>query len=352
VSDLLAERLLQVIDEGRRTATYKLALLLAIFDRVAIDPDQPLIPTRHIAQEVLGRYYPQSRLYVTSSGGQRDLQQITMKSSKVLTAVLRLRVLGDNAGCRTAQDCASVLPADYAAALSVVEDTFVQYPIPLLQVVNGVVVPFLYEAPWPQGTRLTSLRAQGRDTIALLAGVGPRLVALGPLVRPLIELHWARDVARWSEINLEDEALHRHLFAAVRVNFPRSMRSDLADLQGGACFYCGARLRSVLDVDHFLAWSRWPNDAIENLVVADRCNGRKSDHLAASAHLARWAERFAQERGELAGIAQRARWRSDPGRSWGLVHSTYSLLPQGTPLWVLEDRFELADDRIRDALGS
>ena len=32
VSDVFAERLLQVIDEGRRTATYKLALLIALMD--------------------------------------------------------------------------------------------------------------------------------------------------------------------------------------------------------------------------------------------------------------------------------------------------------------------------------
>jgi 5-methylcytosine-specific restriction endonuclease McrA len=41
-------------------------------------------------------------------------------------------------------------------------------------------------------------------------------------------------------------------------------------------------------VDHFIPWSRYPNDAIENLVVAhERCNGRKSDFLAASDHVAR-----------------------------------------------------------------
>ena len=36
--DLLVERLLQVIDEGRRTATYKLALLAGLIDAVAMAP--------------------------------------------------------------------------------------------------------------------------------------------------------------------------------------------------------------------------------------------------------------------------------------------------------------------------
>ena len=34
--DLLIERLLRVIDEGRRTATYKLALLMALIDSAAL----------------------------------------------------------------------------------------------------------------------------------------------------------------------------------------------------------------------------------------------------------------------------------------------------------------------------
>ena len=36
---LIAERLLQVIDEGRRTATYKLALLMALIDACATNSD-------------------------------------------------------------------------------------------------------------------------------------------------------------------------------------------------------------------------------------------------------------------------------------------------------------------------
>jgi hypothetical protein len=38
-TDVFAERLLQRIDEGRRTATYKLALLLALIDSCAAGAD-------------------------------------------------------------------------------------------------------------------------------------------------------------------------------------------------------------------------------------------------------------------------------------------------------------------------
>jgi hypothetical protein len=56
--DLLTERLLRVIDEGRRTATYKLALLLALIDAVAETPGAETVSTRRIAEHVVAIYYP------------------------------------------------------------------------------------------------------------------------------------------------------------------------------------------------------------------------------------------------------------------------------------------------------
>ena len=76
--DLLIERLLRVIDEGRRTATYKLALLIALIDAAAISNGVSEIPTRVVAEQVLALYYPQTRVYVSNVGIERVLRQITM----------------------------------------------------------------------------------------------------------------------------------------------------------------------------------------------------------------------------------------------------------------------------------
>ena len=59
--DLLLARLLQVIDEGRRTATYKLALLSALIDAAALAPGRDEISTRAIAGLVVERYLRQVR---------------------------------------------------------------------------------------------------------------------------------------------------------------------------------------------------------------------------------------------------------------------------------------------------
>src|SRR5262245_31205690 len=59
-----AERLLEVIDSGRRTATYKLALLLALLDLCARHSDAEgraprVLYTRDIAGQMASLYWPQ-----------------------------------------------------------------------------------------------------------------------------------------------------------------------------------------------------------------------------------------------------------------------------------------------------
>jgi hypothetical protein len=95
-------------------------------------------------------------------------------------------------------------------------------------------------------------------------------------------------------------------------------------------------------VDHFLAWSRWPNDAVENLVIADRCNGAKSNHLAAGVHLDRWRTSRTEHQDELTAIANTRRWRSDPQRTSALIRTAYAHIAPGTPLWRSGREFEIA----------
>jgi hypothetical protein len=166
-ADLVVERLLRIIDEGRRTATYKLALLAGLIEAVAASSGASIIPTRLIAEHVLALYYPQTRVYVAGDGITRELRQISMKSSPVLREVLRLRLAGDAAGCRSVGEASVGVAGVYEEVLAEVESTFVRYPIPLLQVVGSSVVPFLYEVDWPEGTSVRSLRADHRDRLRL-----------------------------------------------------------------------------------------------------------------------------------------------------------------------------------------
>jgi hypothetical protein len=343
-ADVFAERLLQVIDEGRRTATYKLALLLALIDACAAEADHaggapPALHTRTIAEHVLRIYLPQTRSYLGSDGDPLHLRQITLKRSAVLAAIVRLHLRAEAAGCRTPGEVARRLPDEFERCLDEVERTFARYPLRLLQVVGKEHRPFLYDLDWGESVSLSALHAPGGGLVRFRPGAGDHLVRLAPLLRPLIELHWTRMVARINRINTEDERLRDHLFGADRRAFPKPIRAGLADLQGGACFYCGDRLGRRIEVDHFMPWARWPNDAIENLVLADGCNGHKRDYLAALPHVDRWARRLVAEQSQLADLADSSQWESDPGRSLALGRSSYAHLPAGTPLWLRHDEF-------------
>jgi len=71
-----------------------------------------------------------------------------------------------------------------------------------------------------------------------------------------------------------------------------------------------------VQVDHFVPWARHPDDAIENLVVADgRCNGDMRAFLAAPDHVGRWLGRHRQHASALAlrQLARPPRDLSGPG---------------------------------------
>lgn len=332
-----AERLLAVIDEGRRTATYKLALLIALIDCCA-EGVSPLgaapceLPTRLLARQVARLYWPQLRPF-PAAGGPLDLRQITNKSATIIRVLQSaFEALPWVSTWELAEE---LLPPDHVRqVLDVVELTVARYPLVRLQTVDGVPQPFLYDLEWGEGVTLSRLAANGGARVRLRAGAGDQLIRLSPLIRPLVELHWVRMVAGLNGLGLVEGDLRRHLFGAERVVFPAALRNELAELQEGSCFYCSDALTKAAAVDHFVPWSRWPNDAVENLVIAHAsCNSRKSDHIPGPLPLRRWAERLSAHGADLAHAAIASKWRTDRARSVSLARSLYGHLPAGSLVW-------------------
>jgi 5-methylcytosine-specific restriction endonuclease McrA len=329
--------LLAVIDEGRRTATYKLALLIALMDCCA-EGVTPLgaaptkIPTRSLARHVARLYWPQLRPF-PAAGGPVDLRQITNKSATIIQALRS--AFQALPYVNTWESAEELLPADHVRqVLDVVELTVARYPLVRLQTVDGVPQPFLYELEWGEGVSLSRLAAGVGAKVRLRPNAGDHLIRLSPLVRPLVELHWVRMVASLNGLALMEDDLRRNLFRAEQVAFPATLRKDLLDLQDGGCFYCTSPLSSTAAVDHFVPWSRWPNDAIENLVIAHAsCNSHKSDHVPGPLPLRRWAERLSVHGADLAGVAVASRWRTDQPRSVSLARRLYGHLPAGSFVW-------------------
>lgn len=346
-SALVAERLLRVIDEGQRTATYKLALVLALIDacaeRVDAEGRAPgSLHTREVAEHVVRLYLPQVRSYLGVERSDGPLRQISSGRSVTLGAVLALQIA--SGGAATCDAARARAPEAYERCLDEVELNFARFPVLRLQVVGGVLIPFLYDVDWTERVGRAQLRDPAGGRLRFRHGASDALVRLAPLIRPLVELHWVRQVARWNRIDNESEQLHRHLFGAERVSFPGWLRSSLADAQAASCFYCGERLPATAHVDHVLPWSRFPNDAIENLVLADaRCNGSKRDLLVGRDLLGRWVHRLRHEMDPVAAEAVDRGWLSDPERSAALMRAGYAHLPEGTPLWLGRDRVATDD---------
>jgi 5-methylcytosine-specific restriction endonuclease McrA len=342
-----AERL-EVIDSGRRTATYKLALLIALLDLCARHSDADgrapeLLYTRDIAEQVAVLYWPQVIPYlVPGVGAAVELRQITLPRAAIIAAVSTFRGAAAAAGAASWHLARQQLPGAYQAMLDQVEVTVAEQPLPRLQAVGSsdTVFPFLYKLSWGprESFSPTRLRRHGPrgPAVHLLPGAGDELLRLGPLVRPLVELHWTRMVAEINRVATAELDLHRHLFGAGRLIPPKALRDGIGALQDGQCFYCRGPLGATPEADHFILRIRCGIDAVENLVLTDRrCNNDKRDVLPAPPHVTAWTSRNQHHGTALTSLAMASRWDTDPAATAAVARSIYSHLPPvRTPLWL------------------
>jgi HNH endonuclease len=343
-----AERLLEVIDSGRRTATYKLALLMALLDLCARHSDAEgrapaLLRTRDIAEQVAVLYWPQVIPYrLPGTGSAVELRQITLPRAAIVQAISAFRHAAAAAGTTSWHLARQRLPGAYESMLDKVEVTVAAQPLPRLQAVGSAeaVFPFLYELSWGprESFSVARLRRFGPagPAVQLLPGAGDELLRLGPLIRPLIELHWARMVAEINGVAQAELDLYRHLFGSDRVIPPKALRDGIAALQDDRCFYCRGDLGTAPEADHFVPRVRCGIDAVENLVLADRrCNNDKRDLLPGRPHVTAWAHRNEHHGLALVELAAASRWATDPLATVAVARSIYSHLPEsGTPLWL------------------
>lgn len=361
-----AERLLTLLDEGAFTATYKYAVLLALMDlcfehstrdgkRMAGAPTS--VTTRQLAEKVIELYWPHAVPFANDDASASKAaarrarilrqNQPTRRGAggqaEIVSAIVRFRE-------RHATDSSAPLSRARARALPAfeklvrdVEWKLVEMPLPRLQQVGKSDEAFIYRINWDRAVKRRDLDDHRRfdNQIRFIGAAGDHLVRLAGLLRPLIQREWAAMVARFND--LPDSRLEDFLFGADRVSLA-PVRGPLTDLQSGRCFYCDARLRNDVAVDHFVPWSRYPNNALENLVVADeKCNGNKSDHLAAAEHVARWHQRNRQCASDLSSIAQQTLWEQGPDRSLNVARALYLRLPPGVRLWRGQREFEVLE---------
>jgi len=341
----LAEKLLNLLGEGSFTATYKYAVILGLMDlcleyssRAGAAPTS--VTTRQLAEKVLELYWPHTLPF----RGGSILRQNAGGQASILKRIGSFREhYAPDAGVtlRTARLAAS---KPLERLVRQIEWTLVEMPLPKLQRIGSELHVFLYQINWDDHVKRSDFNSSDFDNLIRFVGdAGDHLVRLVGLVRPLVQREWADRVARLNREFVETPELEDFLFGADRVNL-EPIRRDLREIQCGRCFYCDGAIDGRSEVDHFIPWARYPDNGIENLVLAHSgCNNAKRDHLAAADHVARWGERAESDRSDLAAIAEHHAWERHPDRTLSVARSIYLRLPEDALLWRVSKEFVPVD---------
>ena len=329
----LGQRIVAILETGARTATYKLATLMALLEHcvenLPANPDDELrVPLHDLAARVIDLYWPQVRSFEN-----RDLKQSTQPVAKIPSAVRELRAASGAGDGGMSLAVATLRDQEaYARALDTVSLTLVQQPIHRLQKLpNGSGEPFLYDDSWMHDAVGRRAIAEHGNSIVLFAGVAFGLARLSGLLRPALELLWVDDVRRmnrWLDADAPDVA--GHLFGRDRISLAPA-RAALKEAFGPHCFYCGSRLAADNPVDHVLPWSRVGIDGLTNLVLACRaCNGDKLNALPAISLIDRALHR---DRSVMEQVATELSWPTQYDRVVAAARGLYRGEPAGSATW-------------------
>jgi hypothetical protein len=333
-------KLQRLLDEGLFVASYKFALLLALADLSVENGDDTgaalVLPEEMIAEKFVQYYWRQVVPYPASTQA-RILRQNTGKQASILNVLRAAR-----------EKCSDSLPAmlNHPSWKSLVREvaTVVRVmPLWKLQTVGQDRLDFLYENA---GT--------GR-AIELRAGVAYCFRKFHALISDLVRGAWARFVRQQNmDVLGETTDLNEFLFGSERVSL-EAVRPVLMEIQHGACFYCGSGLRPAsTDVDHFIAWARYPVDLGHNFVLADRaCNGKKRDRLPAIIHLAAWTERNERFGGQIQEALEERGFVAELAASNQVAHWAYAQAEAANAMtWLRGDEMLALDSGWRGILGA
>lgn len=331
---LLGQRVVAILETGLRTATYKLATLMAIIDyaieHFPNDPEASLpVPIPDLAHRVIESYWQQVRPFEGE-----ELRQSSQPVARIPRAVLGLRE-ACGVGNSSTPLAAAILrnEAAYRSALDEVTVTLAQQPLPRLQRLpnDPSSVPFLYDDNHlHSGLSRRALRNLG-EAIELKPGVAHALARLGGLLKPTLEIMWVEDVRRMNRF-LDERVpdVAGHLFGRERVSLA-AVRDPLKEAFGPRCFYCETLLPRDNPIDHVLPWALLGIDGLANLVPAcKRCNEDKRHSLPATDIVDRTLQR---DREALEAIALQLRWPTQYDRVVAAARGLYRNQPAGAPTW-------------------
>jgi hypothetical protein len=209
-----AEKVLELLDEGRYTATYKYAVLLALMDtclehtqRSGAPPE--MVTTRQLADKIVELYWPHTVPFVGVAPA-TVLKQNTSGQAEMISAITRFRARHASDPSVPRWESRMRAPEAYerlVRLVRLVEWKLIEMPLPRLQIMGQSHRPFIYEIYWDQRVEqreVTRYLAAGSSSfdnrVMLRPGVGEYLLQLNGLLRPLIQRRWAAMVAQLNRL--------------------------------------------------------------------------------------------------------------------------------------------------------
>jgi hypothetical protein len=328
---LLGQRVVAILETGMRTATYKLATLMALIEHCIENlPQHPSdtlqVPIPDLAHRVLELYWRQVRPFEG-----HELRQSTGEKARIPRAVMALRAAAPASG--SVSLAMTVAPSAYQAAVDEIGLCLAQQPLYRLQRMPGTETSerFLYNDSFLHAhiTR-GALRGHG-NAIELMPGVAFGLARLAGLLKPALEIMWVDDVRRMNRsLRADVPDIAGHLFGRDRVALG-AVRGPFKDAFGPHCFYCGQHLSTNNPIDHVLPWSLVGIDGLANLVLAcSPCNTDKRHALPAVNIVDRVLDR---DFDVLEQIATEIRWPTERNRVVAAARGIYRGQPAGIATW-------------------
>ena len=220
----LGQQVVAVLETGLRTATYKLATLMALVDHcVEYLPDhrenELAIPISRLAERVLETYWRQ----VAPLHGFGRLRQSSQPRARVLQAVQDLRAEAASSHISSPGLARDRLPVAYGRAVDDITLTLAQQPLHRLQRVTGAAAgpTFLYDDSWLNDHVSWRTINEHDGVIILYAGVAAGLARLSGLLKPTLELLWVQDVVKLNSGLVEEgQDVAGHLFRGSPAGAP------------------------------------------------------------------------------------------------------------------------------------
>ena len=307
-----------LLESSSYTSTYKFALLVAMtnlsIESGISDSSECSISYEQLADHFIQLYWTQTLPFSDQDDDSILKQSSTAGQAKVITSILKLQQETKTTSIHMAR---TRNIKKWQSTIKEVAQTIKNNPAKYLQSAQDKISrEFLY------------VYNPKANTIVLMPGIAYCFTRFSHIIHKLCQQYWTEFVRknRHNQPNFSDDVdLQQFLFNQSRQNL-KFLESVLMYTQQGQCFYCHKALRSNIEVDHFVPWSKYPIDTTHNFVLTDhKCNNSKRDYLAEELFYEKWLKRNQQYGHTIEQEAKTIGFITNQRRSETISHWAYQI---------------------------